>query len=930
MDAINRRILIIDDMPEIHGDYRQVLSASVETSAADSLAADILGSDAAESVEKPDFIIDSASQGEEGLRMVERALAEGEPYAAAFVDVRMPPGWDGIETIKQIWQVDPDIQVTIVTAYSDYSWDHVAKALGATDQLLVLKKPFESIELLQIACALTQKWDLMHRVKKQEAALRKKNSELKQQRDFSDGMINTVQTIILLLNRDGTIEFINPYMEALIGYELDEVKGKDWFDTFLPGEDREKMRSIFLQAVDNIQTKGNRNIIVARDGREILVEWYDKTVKCQNGETVGVLAAGQDVTHQQLAEEAVRQSQERFRQVVEQASDGIFIADINGQYIDVNSAGCMMLGFERDEIIGKTIVDLIPPEDAHRLLASKDAMLEGGSNISEWRLRKKDGAFLPVEVSANILPDGQWQGFVRDITERKKAEASIHKFSQAIEQSGEAIAITDALGVIEYINPAFSQLTGYSEAEAIGQTHQLLKSDSQHMSVYKQLWHKILSGETWQGKIINQDKAGNPYPAILTISPIRNDDGEVTNYIGIQQSLKEYEELEEKFHQSQKMEAIGTLVGGIAHDFNNSLAGITGNLYLAKKAAKDFPEIVSRLETIEKLSFRSAATIQQLLTFSRKGLVKMQPLSITSLLKESTKLQQVSLPENINFKLELHGVDISTMVNGDVNQLQQILMNLINNAFDAVEGSDQPSIAIQCDRFHADSHFIDAHEDLKEGEYVCISVRDNGLGIKNEHIEHVFEPFFTTKEQGKGTGLGLAMVYGAVHSHGGVIDLSSSQTPPSGTEAKVYLPIISATPGIDPDHTDEQVVEGHGETILLVDDDAVVLETGKAVLEGLGYEVLTAEDGMIAVEQYRRFAEEIDLIIFDVVMPRQGGVEALQEIRAINPAIKAIFATGYDKLSKLGTRKYAGSERVISKPFAISMLSQVVREVLDE
>jgi len=414
---------------------------------------------------------------------------------------------------------------------------------------------------------------------------------------------------------------------------------------------------------------------------------------------------------------------------------------------------------------------------------------------------------------------------------------------------------------------------------------------------------------------------------MLTVSPIRDEKGKTSHYIGTQQNLEEFEKLEAQFHQSQKMEAIGTLVGGIAHDFNNSLAGITGNLYLAKKAAADLPEVLTRLDSVEKLSFGAAAMIQQLLAFSRKSVVQMNPLSISSFLKETIKLQQASLPENINLQMNIS--DTEMQVKGDINQLQQVLMNLINNAYDAVQSSENPSILIRLDRYKADAAFFERHEGLEPKAYACISVIDNGSGIKPEHRDHIFEPFFTTKEPGKGTGLGLAMVYGAIETHGGVIEIHSMEKGQPGTTVQLFLPLIDPGQLADSTSIKDQVVEGRGETILLVDDNETVLETGRDVLEGLGYRVLTAQDGVDAVALYTERQHEIDLVILDVVMPRLGGADAMKRMRELNPHMKAMFATGYDRLSTLGKDRSAISEKVISKPFAISELSQTVRQMLD-
>jgi len=497
-----------------------------------------------------------------------------------------------------------------------------------------------------------------------------------------------------------------------------------------------------------------------------------------------------------------------------------------------------------------------------------------------------------------------------------------------MEQSGEAIVITDAEGEIVHINPAYTEITGYSEEEALGRKANLLKSGNQNRLFYEQMWHTITDGRTWQGKVINRKKDGTLYPAMLTISPIRSDAGATTHYVGIQQNLEQFELLEAQFHQSQKMEAIGTLVGGIAHDFNNTLAGITGNLYLAKKAAGHMPDVIRRLDSVEKLSFGAAAMIQQLLAFSRKGVVAMVPVTISSFLKETIKLQHASLPENVKLEYSINDTDMQ--IKGDINQLQQVLMNLINNAYDAVQERANPSIAISLDHYHADDNFFKKHEGQEKRDYACISVIDNGTGISAEHLEHVFEPFFTTKEQGRGTGLGLAMVYGAIKTHGGVIDIETSTTEPTGTTVRFCLPLIESGQPDSVVKSEDEIMQGCGETILLVDDNETVLDTGRDVLEGLGYQVLVAEDGLVAVECYREQQHEIDLVILDIVMPRLGGVDALRQMRQINPDVKAIYATGYDKLSALGSRGKVFSEKVISKPFAVSRLSQLIRETLSK
>jgi len=518
-----------------------------------------------------------------------------------------------------------------------------------------------------------------------------------------------------------------------------------------------------------------------------------------------------------------------------------------------------------------------------------------------------------------------YKRLTKDELNLKQAEESVHILSASVEQANEAIIVTDSSGIITYANPAFAELTGYSSEEATGHSSNIIKSDQHKDHFYNDIWSTISSGHPWQSRIVNRRKDGSNYAAMLTISPIKNGKGEITHYVGSQQNLEEYEKLEKQFHQSQKMEALGTLVGGIAHDFNNTLAGITGNLYLAKKAIRDRPDTVHRLETIEDLSYRTAGMIQQLLAFAREDVQRMNQMNISLLLKEAIKIHMVSIPENIRLSINIESDNLQ--IYGDINLLQQAIMNLINNARDAVENVKDPLISIKLEAFEADEAFIDNHPELTERELACISIQDNGCGINSFDIEHIFDPFFTTKEVGKGTGLGLAMVYGAIQSHGGAIGVESRIN--QGTTISLWLPLLPSNQWISDSSSSETVVNGSGETILLVDDELSVIETGKAVLESLGYRLLTAQNGAEAVAIFKKKQGKIDLILMDVVMPVMGGDEAANEIRKIKPDIKIIFTTGYAKPHNSDGILEMASETVISKPYSTGRISQLIRATLE-
>jgi len=503
-------------------------------------------------------------------------------------------------------------------------------------------------------------------------------------------------------------------------------------------------------------------------------------------------------------------------------------------------------------------------------------------------------------------------------------ESALRKLSMAIEQAAESILITDGDGVIEYVNSAFTKITGYSANEAIGQTPRILKSGNQDAAFYAAMWKTIRSRETWNGKVINRKKDGCLFPAMLNIAPIMNAEGKITHYTSSHTDISKLENMEKRFHLAQKMEAIGTLVGGIAHNFNNMLAGITGNLYLVKKRVQD-PDVLRRLDMIDEVSLSAAAMIKELLAFARKDMISMKTILLTPLFKETLKFLRLSVPENISLHQDI--CNDSLQIKGDVTQLHQVMMNLINNARDAVEGIDAPTITVRLEPFHTDNVFMEGHPHFTAGSYACLSVEDNGCGIPDSQREHLFEPFFTTKEQGKGTGLGLSMVFGAVKMHHGFVEVDSIEG--KGTAFHIYIPLLEREEVASDSMREMGIVEGQGESILLVDDEGQVRETMAEVLESFGYRVQLAKDGLEAMEIFKTQQRKIALAILDVVMPNMGGIQLSREIRRMNPKIPVIFLTGYDSLHLPGGEKPIQNSTMLTKPVQFDDLNRLIRTLLD-
>lgn len=535
----------------------------------------------------------------------------------------------------------------------------------------------------------------------------------------------------------------------------------------------------------------------------------------------------------------------------------------------------------------------------------------------------RDEASLPNE---EVLEDLQAAAqLVSIVMERELRESSLRTLSQAVEQAREAVIISDASGVIEYVNSAFTDMTGYKTDEVVGKMSEDLEKGKTEES-YRNMWDKISGGEPWHATVLDQRKDGSKYPVMMSAAPIFEGKN-ISHYVIIKQDVTEHEALEGQFRQAQKMEAVGTLVGGIAHDFNNILAGITGNLYLAKRRSQTLPEVVRGIENIEQLAMRGADLIQRLMIFARKDQVDIKKIKLSAVVTEAIQLLRTSIPANIDMHQDMPRSAL--YIRGDSTQLHQVLMNLVNNAHDAVAEKSSPLINIRLEKFYPNADFIGAHPYFKPDYYAHLSVEDNGGGIKEAQVEHIFEPFFTTKEVGKGTGLGLAMVFGAVKRHDGFIEVESVEG--AGATFHVYLPLIDAEDDtyvpslrrISPSYE-----EGH-ETILVVDDDAFVLEIAREVLEDLGYQVLEACNGLEAVDVFTENQDKISLVITDVVMPKLGGIKAAEQIREIRPDMKIIFATGYDKSATLPSKVLASGSRILSKPYDIELMSQMIRKELD-
>ncbi len=628
----------------------------------------------------------------------------------------------------------------------------------------------------------------------------------------------------------------------------------------------------------------------------------------------------------------------QLKTLVSTIPDLVWLKDANGVYLSCNPMFEKLYGHPEAEIVGKTDYDFVSSELAdffrHNDLAAIEAKV---SRINEEELSFAVGGYSGLfETIKTPMYDENDNligvlGIARGISERKRAEEEIasqqkelSKLSQALEQAGEAVMIASPEAIIEYVNPAFTEITGYSYAEAIGQNTSMLKSGAQDPATYRELWQTIAAGKRWQGTLIDRRKDGSFFPSMISIAPVFNEDKKPTHYVSIMKDITELKRMEHQLLQAQKMEAVGTLVGGIAHDFNNMLAAIQGNLYIAMKNLDDKQLITNKLKLIDEISGDAAEVVRQMLAFAKKDIVEVKTINLNNLLGEGFRLARSTTPENINH--QLHLCDDILNVDADATQLKQVIINLSNNARDALEGVPKPSIEWHLKLYKADETFMNRHPEIVDRQMAMISLKDNGCGIKSQHLDVIFDPFFTTKETGKGTGLGLAMVFGSIQRLGGVLEVKSE--PGEGTTFFIYIPLSKSTPVLPQADAESALIGGDQQVVLLVDDDENLRMTTAEVLEGFDYKVIEAGDGEEALAKYLAHQSEIAIIFSDVVMPKMGGIELAEEIRKLDAEIPIILATGYDKERVTSGKADFVNCKILTKPFSFERLGQFLRHML--
>lgn len=531
----------------------------------------------------------------------------------------------------------------------------------------------------------------------------------------------------------------------------------------------------------------------------------------------------------------------------------------------------------------------------------------------------KDSNFL------DILPISVKRVLAWSKTERtlQKAQTELNRMALVVEQAADSIMITDLAGRIEYVNPAFEKVTGYTKAEAIGQKPRFLRSGKHDSGFYATMWESISSGRTWTGRFINKRKDGTLFHEDATIFAIQDQDGKILQYAAVKKDITQEVEIQEQLRQAHKMEAVGLLAGGVAHDLNNLLTPILGYGEMLLGDPSLAPPHHHDVEQIVTAGKKARDLVRQLMAFGRKQVLEMRAIDLNSIITDFTKLLRRTLREDIRIVLNLS--TRSCHVRADRSQMEQVLMNLLVNAQDAMPQGGK--LSIETDTVELDEQYTATHLGAIPGPYVVLTVGDSGCGMEKETLSRIFEPFYTTKTLGKGTGLGLATVYGIVKQHGGNITVYSE--PGQGTSFRIYLPELLEPETAAGMKTASETLPTGNETILVSEDDPSVRQLTSSMLHRLGYRVYSEEtpDGCLRV--LNELQRPIDLLLTDVVMPYMNGKELHALLAGKIPNLKVLYMSGHTThvIAELGVLEEGMF--FIQKPFTLKVLSEKIREVLD-
>jgi two-component system, cell cycle sensor histidine kinase and response regulator CckA len=734
----------------------------------------------------------------------------------------------------------------------------------------------------------------------------------------------------------------------------DELRGRDDFS--MPWAEHAALYREYDRAViESGEPKLNYVQPETRsDGTTAWLETSKLALHDARGVITGLLGLYEDITVKRKSEDALRESEARFRLLAENANDIIFTMGADLRFTYISPSVKRVRGFTVEEAMNQSPGDALTPESLERAMTAftEELEIEAGETKELHRTRTleleercKDGSTIWTESTFTPLRDENdlftgFLGITRDISQRKKAEAALKKSEERYrllaENARDVIWVMDLDLRHTFVSPSVQLLRGFTVEEVLGQSiEQMLTPESARRLI--ELYRREMAlekggqkhGPGWSHTtdVEMTCKDGSTVWVEMTMNMLYDEGDDLTGFMGISRDITEWKKseedkkhLERRLIQAQKMESIGTLAGGIAHDFNNLLTGILGNVSLVLMKMDDRDPLLERLKNIEEYVQRGSDLTKQLLGFARGGKYEVKPTDLGDFIRKSADMFGRTKKEiRIECKIQqgLWAVEV------DRGQMEQVLLNLYVNAWQAMPNGGE--LFLSAENAEPGNEETSPYG-VSPGRFVKVVVTDTGIGMDEATRVRIFEPFFTTKERGRGTGLGLASVYGIVKNHGGFITVESQKG--VGTSFRIHLPASDKEIEVL-DKPPDEIRKGN-ETVLLVDDEDMILDIGSRMLEDLGYSVVTATGGRQGLQVYEKDRDRISLVILDMIMPDCSGKETFDTLRTINPEVRVLLSSGYSLDGQAKNIMDSGCRGFIQKPFTMVELSKKVRGILDD
>ncbi len=693
---------------------------------------------------------------------------------------------------------------------------------------------------------------------------------------------------LLVLDRAGRVRSATPRALALLGLAAGEVIGRAWEDIRRPSDVAATVRVHTLQCAG----RSTRLRLVTLDAN-----------------------AGACVHAQWLAPWS-------------ESAELALLRGTDGKVLAVNSAFARKFGSNADGWAGREPGELIHPDDVSDWRRAVEQLPRAPYQAShEHRWMTAQGwrwiAWEEQGVSTESGSIVATRAIGRDVTRRRLAEEHFHKLANIVEQTQLSVVLAMPDGRVEYVNPRFTQVTGFTLEEIFEQGLEVLRTGFTSDTDYATFLRTVRAGKTWRGEFQSISKRGEARWESAQVSVIHDHRDRVTHLLCMREDVTERKLLEAQLRHAQKMEILGVLAGGISHDFNNLLAIMSGFCEMAQARVTQDEKLRRYLHEIKEATLRASALVRQILVFSRKPEDGLRQVHVNQLIDDILRLLKETFPRDIEFDVDM--LKTLPAVQADANQLQQVIMNLCVNARDAMRGGGRLTLRT---RMNTGAELSRVGTDV-HGRYVTVEVSDTGCGMSPAVKDRIFEPFFTTKDKDHGTGLGLAVVVGIISNHGGLIDVRSAEG--KGTSFLIHLPLLEHAgqaagvieTGLPP------VIPRGDESVLVVEDEPGVRSLLCATLEGSGYRVFSAADGAEALEFFMAGKGPVNAVILDLNLPRLSGLQVREYLRRTRPGIRMVIVSGHVPPELRVDIEQAGDSAIVSKPFSLATLGGVLREVLD-